>query len=369
MPMKPYYKETFGSYINKPWGTSSNTYGDVTRSSQASLSGVVSNVGDKKRYLAQSYTKTFVVQWNGSLYADRPISSPLVWSHLTGYVDIGTPPQPGVLSFSIGAYNNAVSQVYDQIRGNLDLSVDAAQLGQAKSMVRDTVDAVQHLATTLRKMRRAPPKKAADLWLQYQYGWKPVATSIYQTLDRLLQPEVTYVTATGRGKELSYDTSSTGAYNGIPFKRDWLNSNRCLLVVNYKIKNSRNQAISGYTSLNPVAIAWELIPYSFVVDWFVNIGGYIRNLESALMFGLDFQSGYMTQTILVTGETFCRGTSESGGIRTIANLRSGVRNSKKQRSPLVAAPWPRAPVLDVDLGVGQLTNALALVFGSSKHKY
>lgn len=32
--------------------------------------------------------------------------------------------------------------------------------------------------------------------------------------------------------------------------------------------------------LNPIALAWELIPYSFVVDWFINVGESLQNLDA-----------------------------------------------------------------------------------------
>ncbi len=30
---------------------------------------------------------------------------------------------------------------------------------------------------------------------------------------------------------------------------------------------------------NPAAVAWELVPYSFVVDWFVNVGDYLNQFS------------------------------------------------------------------------------------------
>jgi hypothetical protein len=35
---------------------------------------------------------------------------------------------------------------------------------------------------------------------------------------------------------------------------------------------------SGFT--NPVSLAWELLPFSFVVDWFLPIGPYLESLDS-----------------------------------------------------------------------------------------
>lgn len=32
--------------------------------------------------------------------------------------------------------------------------------------------------------------------------------------------------------------------------------------------------------LNPQSIAWELTPWSFVIDWFIPIGNYLNNLDA-----------------------------------------------------------------------------------------
>jgi len=45
--------------------------------------------------------------------------------------------------------------------------------------------------------------------------------------------------------------------------------------------------------LNPINLVWEILPFSFVVDWFLPIGPY---LEAASAFnGLEFVDGSQTQ--------------------------------------------------------------------------
>lgn len=364
MPMKPYYKTRMGSYMNKPWGTGTAEYSDVQESHVESLSGVISNKGDRKTALVQAFTKTLEVKWVGSLYADRPLSSPLVWSRITGVVGIGAPSVAGP-TFSNLAYNGCVSKIYDQIRGSLDLSVDAGQMKQAKKMVSSAVYGMDTLASTIVKMRRNPAR-ASQIWLQFVYGWKPLANSIYQTLDQLLKPDVIYVTASAREVELAYDKMQAGSYNLIPYQFDLIRSMRCKMEVRYKLSNSALQSMASYTSLNPVSIAWELTPYSFVVDWFVDIGGTLRNLESAIAYKQAFGSGYYTQTSLTSGEIRCQGVGQSGDLRTIASLKYGYRASKKQRTPLGGPPMPRAPVLHVDLGLGKFFNGTALLLSKLK---
>jgi hypothetical protein len=48
---------------------------------------------------------------------------------------------------------------------------------------------------------------------------------------------------------------------------------RTLDEVDFSVANNIGFSVKGLTSL-----PWELVPYSFVADWFVNVGDYIRAL-------------------------------------------------------------------------------------------
>lgn len=58
--------------------------------------------------------------------------------------------------------------------------------------------------------------------------------------------------------------------------------------------------VAGYRSMqqlgfaNPVGLAWELIPYSFVVDWALNIGSYL-DLQTSLWGLKVLDAGYSLQ--------------------------------------------------------------------------
>jgi hypothetical protein len=47
--------------------------------------------------------------------------------------------------------------------------------------------------------------------------------------------------------------------------------------------------------INPLAIAWELYPFSFVIDWFVPIGSVLTAATATA--GLEFVSGHTTRSI------------------------------------------------------------------------
>lgn len=51
--------------------------------------------------------------------------------------------------------------------------------------------------------------------------------------------------------------------------------------------------IGSHGLTNPAALAWELFPLSFVIDWFIPIGSFLDGLSTSL--GMEFRDGYMTK--------------------------------------------------------------------------
>lgn len=361
MPMSPYYREEFGTLVFKNY---SNTHETSSQISQAAVK-VLGNVGTSHGNYVAATPQTFLVvetsYWQGNVFVQNEVQTEY-YSFLNGRLGYSPGYSPSG-AFSSEAFNTALSALYEQIRGSLDLSVDLAQSRQAKSMIDKAARGIANLARTFRKMRRSTPQQWGALWLEFVYGWRPLANSIYQTADALLKPHVTYVQCRGRAIELTNDRSSiqSPTFLGINENRNFSISVRSEVKANFTVTENAINSMAGYTSLNPASIAWELVPYSFVVDWFVNFGGYIRNLENALLYGQAFKSGHITDTYLVSGGKSTSGSSKSGNIRTIVDMKMSVRKSAKRRLRLNGAPTPYAPKLNSHLGSGRLLNAAALL--------
>lgn len=268
--------------------------------------------------------------------------------------------------FDVSTYNNALGQLYDQIRGTLDLSIDLAESHQAKSMIAKTARGMTNLALTFRKMRRSNPRDWGNLWLEFTYGWRPLAQSIYGTAHKLLLEPMGPLSMTAIGKsktrQRSRSTSGTGSCGGgtrVTLQTD--DEYRCRIVAQFKFQQSAIDSFAGFSSLNPVSIAWELTPYSFVVDWFVDLSGYLRNFETAMLYRTNFKQGYISEgwksTVYGVRSYYC---SQSGSV----SYESSSGLSWKvgfRRSILGSIPFPRAPRFDPKLGTSRLTSAAALL--------
>jgi hypothetical protein len=50
--------------------------------------------------------------------------------------------------------------------------------------------------------------------------------------------------------------------------------------VRYLIKDKDLKLLSQVGISNPLLLAWELVPYSFVIDWLIPVGDYLGRLDS-----------------------------------------------------------------------------------------
>lgn len=151
-------------------------------------------------------------------------------------------------------------------------------------------------ASKFRKVYRVNREKAiADGWLQLQYGWKPLLSDIYGSAELLAKQQ--FQELSGRVVSIvkkEWDTTEESDYLGRWTRLDRKNtrfdySGRCRFVTSgAALASARNMGLT-----NPLSLAWELVPYSFVADWFIPVGPYLERLDATL--GLSFQDGAYTR--------------------------------------------------------------------------
>lgn len=126
-------------------------------------------------------------------------------------------------------------------------------------------------------------KRLANHWLEYTYGWSPLVSDVYgaiQALHKGVTGAGTEVTATvGRGQSVDDFTHGANVDNFNLF-------NQGSKSLGYKasitgtVTNPNARTLNELGLLNPLALAWELMPYSFVVDWFLPVGDVLASLTS-----------------------------------------------------------------------------------------
>jgi hypothetical protein len=182
----------------------------------------------------------------------------------------------------------------------------------------------------------------ASAWLQYQYAWKPLVgtiTSGIQLLNegfsqnKLLVSAQRTVTEGVDALEFFYPPAAS-----LVSASESYQSARTVIWAVVRPDAANLIAYEKLGVMNPLDLAWEITPYSFVVDWFVPIGAYLSSLSATL--GLDFVDSYTDRIIRVDAEAENLRPGP-GHFQTGIFAQSRVNLFAFQRTISDIFPWPR----------------------------
>lgn len=345
--------------ICEPWTGLPNSTQTVTHSYTTidTLPYDGKNVGDFRSPTAWEYTVDMVRVFTG--LRQETFSGRLHNSVVGAYGG-----DPSVLGSWDQAklYARALNRLNDKARTTSDWSETLAEASQLRRMG-NLLGSAADLAKNLRKN---PLSGLSGGYLNFKLGWEPLLSSIYDTAEVLLKyneqhglvriragateplKSSQFVVNTNSGTSAKVVKQTISGKQGIRFE-----------IV---MRGDKAPSLSDFTTLNPVLLGWNLVPYSFVVDWFYDVGGYLENLEAAYLLNSQFVSGYATYL----DARFLKEELNQAVVPTNPDLKIvyGKAYRKRtyfKRAPLYAWPLPRKPYLKVDLGSGQLLTAAALL--------
>ena len=94
--------------------------------------------------------------------------------------------------------------------------------------------------------------------------------------------------------DIMYNQNFGGTYHNINRTTNVSYAYRVYIVLMVSDAD-KARMVSTYTSMNPASIKWELVPYSFVVDWFYDIGSYLRGCETSTIYSSVFKAGWTSE--------------------------------------------------------------------------
>lgn len=269
----------------------------------------------------------------------------------TAYATVGSPGPPPAPDWQT-ALRLAIK---DQ---KVNLANALAEAGQTNRMFFDNAKAI---ADSFRALRRGDTRKAfkalgaqprqlrgtvANRWLELRYGWLPLLSDLHGSVQELQTAfnrpfyrkvqvrKVAENRLVREGTRLPGNpgvaTSSDDSYKTVT------------KVVAYVRGNPPVETRLGFT--NPLGVAWELLPYSFVVDWFIPIGNWLNAMDADV------------------GTTHCYGTvTTKTKIISTTSLGSHYHRREYVRSVFDGVPALPLPSYKPSLGVIQIANGLALL--------
>lgn len=133
---------------------------------------------------------------------------------------------------------------------------------------------------------RSVVRRGADLLLQYKYGWKPLMSDIKGSWDLLseqLNNPALIISASAKSRLESIHSRSDASVNG---------SRQVQCKLYGRVNSDVYRFIDRIGLSDPVTMAWEFIPWSFVVDWFAPVGPALNTLIAPA--GVEWLGGCST---------------------------------------------------------------------------
>lgn len=174
-----------------------------------------------------------------------------------------------------------------------------AELKETAGMLRKPLSGCLSLLKKARKAtgnkRSTKAKKAAweSWWLEYRYGWTPLAHDVddvaQMAIAHIRKAQKSFFVTHGREKFISCDKTNTGGYiyknSSLKVAFDIITTTSARIrattgwdyVVGYE--DEEKWASIGMGRPDVWGILYEKIPFSFVLDWWLGVGDFLKYLR------------------------------------------------------------------------------------------
>jgi hypothetical protein len=166
-----------------------------------------------------------------------------------------------------------------------------------RDLAKMTAAEIRHVATDKSKVFRRKSQvravtKLASQWLQLRYGWQSLYYE-FQDYTTLSPSDKTLKRSVVSGSDImsQYTTSSSGVRDAdasygtrVSYEAGNTYARHTTLSAGAMYRMSAPLApIDAAGARRVFSTMWEIVPFSFVIDWFVNVSDQIASLDTALL--------------------------------------------------------------------------------------
>lgn len=264
-----------------------------------------------------------------------------------------------------GLHNNsrisAVANLFERMRGSkFNLGVTMVEGKKTVALITDTASRILNAYRAVRKGRFTtaadilfmdkPSRRArrtmkkemsrgakglANNWLKYRYGVRPLIWDVYSGIEAYSAIAATRfddIVYTGFNSDSDSSSNSNGSTTAVL---------QHSFSVKAQVQGPDARIFSSVGLDNPALIAWELIPFSFMFDWFIPVGTWLESMKAPS--GFSFTGGCEgTKTIVnseYSGATgFSSGNSWQGGWKVTTGAKATYSEENFDRKTLTSFP-------------------------------
>lgn len=267
-------------------------------------------------------------------------------------------------------YNTALNRLNAKIRGELDLTLALSQAGSTAGMLHATKRAERYVDSVPTSRWRAINNRVSSAWLEFTYGWKPLAQDIYQAAAESQN------IALGLTNFDGYAKSHLDNVGPIGFDFQFFGRAQAQVEASHKqLANIRINMLNDdpvferFASINPAAVTWENVPYSFVVDWVYDLSSYLRAVDTAFAYSCRFQNGFTILSFINEGTYKVDARRVEPGFETrIFDVKASGKFKQTYHARLLLGsyPLPRLPTFNTEISAPRLLNLAALLASKIK---
>jgi hypothetical protein len=303
--------------------------------------------------------------------------------------------------------NKALSKLKDQ---KVNLAVAFGERKETAKFVTDTILTGVDVARAIRKKDSKALKKALSLQekkkrpynmaphhsfkevvdapsklvLTNSYAFQPLVGDVYGVLDELNRRDLAspkrYKTGVSVQVREEYNRETLlwlapSWYGEFEVNQTTRGFRSAKVRLDYYLDNPLLRTLAQLGITNPVSLAYELLPLSFVLDWFLPVGQYLDGLDAAA--GMTFRGGsisYLTRMKCSARPTGRVRHWQYSNVKAVRNrvVRNAGRQTRLLRQVFTSSPGPvYPPFADNPWSAPHVSSALALlaqaVQGKSLH--
>lgn len=211
-----------------------------------------------------------------------------------------------VIRLKQAAYNTAYSQFTEKVGSRSQWATNYFERKQAVEMIVARTGQLFRFARalnrfdlkTIAKMFKIPRgfkaqgKSFGDLFLEFHFGWAPLAEDIHSACKVLTDGPPQSVKIKGRGSMII--NTKTRSDLGSRWSDKTTTGKVCAEIGGRVscLDNGNAWLMQQLGLTNPAEWIWESIPFSFVVDWFANVGQLLGSFSN--FYGVTLTQVYVT---------------------------------------------------------------------------
>jgi len=263
----------------------------------------------------------------------------------------------------------------------VNLAVAYAEASKTSDLILDTARRIDRAYRAFRKgdLRgiaqnlNITPKRLHKSWLEYKYGWMPLLMDVkgaaeFFAQQHVIRPPRFKVSTTASftktySQVLGYTPVSGAATLPVP---ELFSATRDMKVAIWcELSSPHLSELQQLGLTNPALVVWELIPFSFVFDWFVSVGDWLTGLTA-----LQGVTVLRMFTSKVTKYGSIRNypsfdLQRPSQVRVIASpLQFAFSERRYERVPLTLEPGALHPPVTNSFNFPKLVTSLALIQGN-----